>query len=433
MNAKVISNENNIVKFTFQAGPEMLEEGMKYAYNKAKNSISLPGFRKGKAPRKLIESQFGSEIFYDDAVNFILNTEYEKAVEELKLEVVARPEIDAPVISKEEGVTFEVSVAVKPEVTLGQYKGIEVEKEDDTVSEEAIEAELTKVREQNARIIAVEDRAAKDGDTVTISYAGSVDGVAFEGGTSESHDLVLGSHAFIDGFEEQIVGHLIGDKFDVNVKFPEEYHSEDLSGKDAVFAVEVKGISEKELPELNDEFAQDVSDFETMDEYKASIVAKLEEGTKANAKQIQGDKILDIAVKNAQMDIPQAMYEAKIDQMVQEFSANISRQGLSLEVYCQYLGTTPEGIRDTFKESAEKSVQARLVLEQVAKEEGLTVTDEEFNEEIENIAKGYGLTAERVIEIFKDEDKKNIKEDILVQKALKFMEETAVLTEAKAE
>lgn len=432
MNAKVISKENNVVKFTFHVGPEMLEEGMKYAYNKNKNHLSLPGFRKGKAPRKLIESQFGSEIFYEDAVNFILNTEYEVAIKELELDVVSKPEIDAPAIDREKGVDFEVSVTVKPEVKLGQYKGLEVEKVDDTVSEETVEAELKKVREQNARIKNVEDRAAKMDDTVTISYAGTVDGVAFDGGTSESYDLVLGSHSFIDTFEEQIVGHSIGDKFDVNVTFPDEYHAEELKGKAAIFAVELKAISEKELPELNDEFAQDVSEFETMDEYKASIVAKLEEGAKANAKQVQGDKLLDAAVANAQMDVPEVMYENKIDQMMQEFSNNISRQGLSVEVYCQYLGTTPDGIRATFKDSAVKSVQARLVLEQIAKEEGLTVSEEELNEQIGKIGEGYGLAPEKMIEIFRPEDRKMVAEDMVVQNALKLIEEAAVITEAKA-
>lgn len=431
MDAKIVSNENNVVKFTFKVGPEKFEEGIKFAYNKNKQQLSLPGFRKGKAPRKLIESQYGAEVFYDDAINFVLNTEYEIAIKELDLDTVSRPEIDAPEISKEDGITFDVTVTVKPAVTLGEYKALEVEKVDDSVKDEDVEAEINKVREQNARIKTVEDRAAKLDDTVNISYAGTVDSVPFEGGTADSHDLVLGSHSFIDNFEEQIVGHSVGDKFDVNVTFPDEYHAEELKGKAAVFAVEIKGITEKELPAIDDEFAQDVSEFETMDEYKASIVAKLDEGAKANAKQIQGDKLLDLAVENATMDVPEVMYENKIDQLVNDFSNNIQRQGLTLELYCQYLGTTPEGIRDTFKDSAVKSVKARLVLEQIAKDENITVSDEELNEEIGKIGEGYGLAPEKMVEIFKDEDRIAVTEDMVVQKALKVIEDTAVFTEAK--
>ncbi len=433
MNAKVISKENNVVKFSFQADAAQLEEGMQYAYKKNKNQISLPGFRKGKAPRKLIESQYGPQVFYDDAVNFILNTEYEKAVKELGLDTVSRPEIDAPVIDKAEGVTFEVTVTVKPEVTLGQYKGLEVEKVDTTVSDEAVEAELKRVQDQNARMITITDRAAQMDDMVNISYAGTIDGVAFDGGTSDDYNLVLGSHSFIDTFEDQIVGHNIGDKFDVNVTFPAEYHAEELKGKAAVFAVELKGISVKELPELNDEFAQDVSEFETLEEYKASIGAKLKETAEANAKQVQGDKLLDQAVENATMDVPEVMYENRIDQLMQDFSNNVSRQGLTLDVYCQYLGTTVEGLRATFRGTAEKSVKARLVLEQIAKEEALEVTEDELNAEIGKIGEGYGLAAEKMIEIFRPEDREMVKADLLVQKALKLVEENAVYTEPKAE
>ncbi len=433
MNAKVISKENNVVKFSFQADAAQLEEGMQYAYKKNKNQISLPGFRKGKAPRKLIESQYGPQVFYDDAVNFILNTEYEKAVKELGLDTVSRPEIDAPVIDKAEGVTFEVTVTVKPEVTLGQYKGLEVEKVDTTVSDEAVEAELKRVQDQNARMLTITDRAAQMDDMVNISYAGTIDGVAFDGGTSDDYNLVLGSHSFIDTFEDQIVGHNIGDKFDVNVTFPAEYHAEELKGKAAVFAVELKGISVKELPELNDEFAQDVSEFETLEEYKASIGAKLKETAEANAKQVQGDKLLDQAVENATMDVPEVMYENRIDQLMQDFSNNVSRQGLTLDVYCQYLGTTVEGLRNTFRGTAEKSVKARLVLEQIAKEEALEVTEDELNAEIGKIGEGYGLAPEKMIEIFRPEDREMVKADLLVQKALKLVEENAVYTEPKAE
>ena len=429
MNTKLVSKENNVVKFTFEVGPEKLEEGMKYAYEKNKKRISIPGFRKGKAPRKIIEAQFGPEFFYDEAVNFILNTEYDLAINELGLDVVSRPTIDAPEINKETGVKFEVEVTVKPEVTLGQYKGLSVEKEDTEVKDEDIEAELKKAQEQNSRMVTVEDRAAKMDDIVNISYAGTVDGVAFEGGTADSYDLTLGSHTFIDNFEEQIAGHSIGDKFDVSVKFPEEYHAEELKGKDAVFAVELKGISVKELPELNDEFAQDVSEFETMAEYKASIADKLKKTAEQNAKQIQGDKLLDMAVENAEMDIPEVMYENKIDQMMNDFANNVQRQGLTVEKYCQYLGTTPEQLRSTFRISDEKSVKARLVLEKIAEIEKLEVSKEELEEEIGKIGAGYGIAPEKMIEIIRDEDRKAVSSDMLVQKALRLIEDNAVLTE----
>ena len=433
MNAKVISKEKNTVKFTFNVSAEKFEEGMKYAYEKNKKHISIPGFRKGKAPRKMIEAAYGEAIFYDDALNFVLDTEYPATVKELDLDVVSKPEIDTQSISKEDGVVFEAEVTVKPEVKLGQYKGLEVEKVDTSVPESAVEAELKKVQEQNSRLVTVEDRAAMMGDTATISYKGTIDGVAFEGGESDNFDLVLGSHSFIDTFEDQIVGHNVGDKFDVNVTFPEEYHAEDLKGKAAVFAVELKGLSLKELPELNDEFAQDVSEFETLDEYKASIVAKLTEAAEANAKQVKGDKLLEQAVKDAQMDVPECMYETKMDQMMREFENNISRQGLSVDVYCQYLGTTADALKEQFREPAKNNVDARLVLEQIAVEEGLTTTTEEENAEITKIAESYGIEAEKMIEVCSDEDRKAISKDLLVQKALKLIEDTAVEVEKKAE
>ena len=433
MNAKVISKEKNTVKFTFNVSAEKFEEGMKYAYEKNKKHISIPGFRKGKAPRKMIEAAYGEAIFYDDALNFVLDTEYPATVKELDLDVVSKPEIDTQSISKEDGVVFEAEVTVKPEVKLGQYKGLEVEKVDTSVPESAVEAELKKVQEQNSRLVTVEDRAAMMGDTATISYKGTIDGVAFEGGESDNFDLVLGSHSFIDTFEDQIVGHNVGDKFDVNVTFPEEYHAEDLKGKAAVFAVELKGLSLKELPELNDEFAQDVSEFETLDEYKASIVAKLTEAAEANAKQVKGDKLLEQAVKDAQMDVPECMYETKMDQMMREFENNISRQGLSVDVYCQYLGTTADALKEQFREPAKNNVDARLVLEQIAVEEGLATTTEEENAEITKIAESYGIEAEKMIEVCSDEDRKAISKDLLVQKALKLIEDTAVEVEKKAE
>lgn len=433
MNANVISKENNLVKFTFQATPEVLEEGMKYAYDKARKNISIPGFRKGKAPRKIIEAQYGVGIFYDDAINFVLNKEYEGVIKELGLDVVSRPEVDVKEIGKDKGVTFEIGVYVKPDVTLGQYKGLEVEKQNVEVTAEDVDAEIKKVQEQNSRMVTITDRPAAMGDVVTISYLGTVDGVAFDGGQSDAYDLTLGSKTFIDTFEDQIVGHNTGDKFDVNVKFPEEYHAEDLKGKDAVFAVEVKEIKFKELPEANDELAQDVSDFDTLDEYKASISEKLKADKEARAKQIMSDSLLDKAVENATMDVPECMYENKLEQLLSDFEQNIGRSGLTLDLYCTYMGTTRDGLREQFKDTAKKSVDARLVLEAIASVENLTLSKEEVDEEIGKLGESWGLTAERMLEIFREEDRKNIEEDLLVRKAMTFVEDNAVEVEPKAE
>ena len=430
MNANVLSKENNLVKFTFQASPEALEEGIKYAYEKAKKNISIPGFRKGKAPRKIIEAQYGVGVFYDEAVNFILNKEYEGVIKELNLDVVSRPEIDIKEIGKETGVTFEIGVYVKPEVTLGQYKGLEVEKQNVEVTAEEVEAEIKKVQEQNSRMVTVTDRVAQMGDVVTISYLGTVDGVAFEGGQSDAYDLTLGSHTFIDTFEDQIVGHNVGDKFDVNVKFPEEYHSEELKGKDAVFAVEVKEIKFKELPEANDELAQDVSDFDTLDEYKADLNKKLIADKEAKAKQVMSDSLLDKAVANATMDVPECMYDNKLEQLLGDFEQNIGRSGLTLDLYCTYMGTTRDGLREQFKDTAKKSVDARLVLEAVAATENLALSKEEVDEEIGKLGESWGLTSEKMLEIFRDEDRANLEKDLLVRKAMTFIEENAVEVEA---
>lgn len=426
MNASIISKENNKVKFTFQADGAAFEEGLKYAYNKNKKNISVPGFRKGKVPRKIVEAQYGEGVFYDDAINFVLNEKYADIVKELGLDVVSRPEIDVKEINKETGVEFEIEVTVKPEVKLGDYKGVEITKTETAVTDEELDRELNSVREKNAREVSVSDRAAKDGDICNISYLGTVDGVAFDGGQSDSYDLTLGSKTFIDGFEEQIAGHSVGDKFDVNVKFPDEYHSKELAGKDAVFAVELKAVSVKELPELNDEFAQDVSDFDTLAEYKADIVGKLTEAKAERAAKEKEEKLLDAIVANAEMDLPEVMVDNKIDQLVRDFEQNIGRNGLSLEVYCQYMGVTLDGLKEQFRGTAEKSVKARLVLEQIAKEEGMTVTKEETEEKIKELGESWGLDPEKALEIFAEEDINDFNGDILARKAMELVEANCV-------
>lgn len=427
MNAIVMNKENTAVKFSYEVSAEKFEEGLKYAYNKNKANIALPGFRKGKAPRKLIEAQYGENFFYEEAINHIFPETYEAAVKELGLDVVSQPTLDVENIDKETGIKFVIDVTVKPEVKLGQYKGLEVEKVDAVVTDEEVAAELKKVQEKNGRTIDVTDRAAQLEDTVTISFDGSVDGVRFDGGQADSHELKLGSHTFIEGFEDQIVGHNIGDAFDVNVTFPEEYHAPELSGKPAVFAVELKAISAMELPELNDDFAEDVSDFSTMEEYKASILDKLTAAKEERAKQAQGEKMLDLAIANTEMDIPQIMFDNKIDQMLREFEENIGRQGLSLDIYCQYMGVTKEALRDNFKETSEKSVKARLMLEQIAKEENLVIAKEELDEEIGKYGESYGLDAEKTLEMFRQEDRDALEADMVVHKAMELMEENAIV------
>lgn len=430
MNANILSKENNIVKFTFEASAEKFEEGLKYAYNKNKSKISLPGFRKGKAPRKIIEANYGEGIFYDDAINYVLRTAYGEAIKELNLDVVAKPEVDVPKISKQEGLGFEVSVAVKPEVKLGQYKGLEFEKIDTAVSEDDVLAELKRVQEQNSRIVSVKDRPAKMEDIVKIAYLGTIDGVPFEGGEAENYDLTLGSHSFIDTFEDQIAGHKVGDKFDVNVTFPKEYHAENLAGKPAVFSVELKDITVKELPELNDEFAQDVSDFETLDEYKKDVLAKLKAEKELSAKNAKNDKLVEIASNNAEMDIPRPMIESKIEQMIQDFEYNIGQQGLSLDVYLKYIGSDMNEMKKTFEEPALKSIKARLTLEQIAKEENIEVTKEEMEQNIEEMGKRYNIDKEKMMSIIPEEDKKVMAEDLKVKKAAEIIQQYAVEVES---
>ena len=406
-NATLISKEKTEVKFSFEVSPETLETGLAFAYNKNKNQISLPGFRKGKVPRKLIEAQYGENFFYEDAINHIFPDEYMAAIKELDLDVVSAPTLDVEYIDKAKGIKFIIDVTVKPEVTLGQYKGLTVEK---------VPTEVT-------------DRPAQMGDVAKISYEGSVDGVPFEGGKSDEHDLELGSHSFIEGFEDQIVGHSVGEKFDINVTFPEAYHAPELAGKAAVFAIELKGITAKELPELNDAFAEDVSEFSTMDEYRASIAGKLAKDKVERAKQLQGDKLLDAAVANCTMEVPQVMYDNKINSMMREFEQNIVQQGLTMDIYYQYMGTSEEAMRETFKDTSMKSVDARLMLEQIAKEENLTISQEDLDAEVVKYGESYGIDGKVMLEMMKDEDKEALKQDMLVRAAMKLIEDTAIVTE----
>ena len=430
MNAVVISKEKTAVKFSFEVGAEVLETGLAFAYNKHKNEITLPGFRKGKVPRKIVEKQFGEGFFYEDAINHIFPENYMVAIKELGLDVVSAPTLDIEYIESGKGVKFVCDVTVKPEVTLGQYKGLEVEKVSAEVTDTDVMLELEKVQRQNARKVEVTDRAAQLGDIANIDYLGSVDGVPFDGGKAEGHELELGSHSFIEGFEDAIVGHNIGEEFDINVTFPEAYHAPELAGKPAVFAIKLNALTAKELPELNDAFAEDVSEFSTLDEYKADILAKLATEKTERAKQLQGDKLLDAAVANCTMEVPQVMYDNKIDGMMREFEENIVRQGLSMDIYYQYMGTDEATIRETFKDTSMKSVDARLMLEAIAKAENLVISDEELDAEVCKYGESYGIDGKTMLEMIQADDKEALKQDMLVRAAMKVIEDTAVYKEA---
>ena len=431
MNAVVISKEKTAVKISFEVSAEVLETGLAFAYNKHKNEIALPGFRKGKVPRKIVEKQFGEGFFYEDAINHIFPENYMAAIKELGLDVVSAPTLDIEYIEGGKGAKFICDVTVKPEVELGQYKGLTVEKVSSEVTDTDVMLELEKVQRQNARKVEVTDRAAQMGDIANINYLGSVDGVPFDGGKAEGHDLELGSHSFIEGFEDAIVGHNIGEEFDINVTFPEAYHAPELAGKPAVFAIKLNSITAKELPELNDAFAEDVSEFSTLDEYKADILAKLATEKTEKARQLQGDKLLDVAVANCKMEVPQVMYDNKIDSMLNEFQENIVRQGLSMDVYYQYMGTNEEMMRETFKETSMKSVDARLMLEAIAKAENLVISDEDLDAEVVKYGESYGIDGQVMLDMIQPEDKDALRQDLLVRAAMKVIEDTAVYTEAE--
>ena len=430
MNAVVISKEKTAVKISFEVSAKVLETGLAFAYNKRKNEIALPGFRKGKVPRKVVEKQFGEGFFYEDAINHIFPENYMAAIKELGLDVVSAPVLDIEYIEGGKGAKFICDVTVKPEVELGQYKGLTVEKVSAEVTDTDVMLELEKVQRQNARKVEVTDRAAQLGDIANINYLGSVDGVPFDGGKAEGHELELGSHSFIEGFEDAIVGHNIGEEFDINVTFPEAYHAPELAGKPAVFAIKLNALTAKELPELNDAFAEDVSEFSTLDEYKADILAKLGAEKADKARQLQGDKLLDAAVANCKMEVPQVMYDNKIDSMLNEFKENIVRQGLSIDVYYQYMGTNEEMMRETFKETSIKSVDARLMLEAIAVAENIVISDEELDAEVVKYGESYGIDGQTMLDMIQPEDKDALRQDLLVRAAMKLIEDTAVYTEA---
>lgn len=421
MSLQIEKLEHNMAKLTIEVEAEEFLKAMKEAYNKQKGKISVPGFRKGKVPMAYLEKTYGPEMFYEDAANIVLPKAYEAAAKESELEITSAPVIDVTQMEKGKSFIFTAEVALKPEVTLGEYKGLEVAKTVVEVTDEEVSAELVKEQEKNAREITVEDRAVADKDIVNIDYAGSIDGVAFDGGTAEGQMLEIGSHSFIDTFEEQLIGHNIGEDVDVNVTFPEEYHAPELAGKPALFKVKINGIKAKELPVIDDDFAQDVSEFDTLDEFKADIRTKLTEKKEAAAKTDKENAVVDKAIENAQMDIPQPMIDSQADQMADEFAQRIQYQGLTLDQYFQFTGLTREKMMEDIQPQAKKAIQTRLVLEAIVAAENIEATDEDLDEELTKMAAMYQMELEQVKSILGEAQTDAMRKDIAVQKAVTFL------------
>lgn len=425
MSLQVEKLENNTAKLTIEVPAEEVEKAIESAYQKSKSKFSIPGFRKGKVPRKMIEKMYGVGVFYEDAVNSMIPGAYADAATESELEIVAQPEIDIVQIEAGKPFIFTAEVVLKPEVELGKYKGIEVEAKDTTVTDEEVDAELAKVQEQNSRLVAADDKEVENGDQVTIDFEGFVDGVAFEGGKGEDYPLTIGSHSFIDTFEDQLVGKKVGDEVEVNVTFPEQYQAEELAGKPAMFKVNIKEIKVKELPELDDDFAQDVSEFDTLAEYKEDVKKNLEEKKKEEAEQQKEADVIKAIVEDAKMDIHEKMIKAQAQQMVEDFAQRIQSQGISFEQYMQFTGSTPEMLLEQVTPQAEERIKARLVLEAVVKAENIEVSDEEFEKELEEMAKQYNMELDQIKQFTTDADKETIKKDIAVQKAAKLVVDAA--------
>lgn len=418
MSVQVEKLEKNMAKLTVEVSAEDFKAAIKKAFNKNKNRFAIPGFRKGKAPQAMIEKMYGEGVFYEDAADEAINASYAEAMKESGLDIVSRPEVTIEKIGKDEPFVYSALVAVKPEVTLGQYKGVEVEKADASVSTEDVEAELKKVQEQNARLLTVEDRGVEDGDQTVIDFEGFVDGKGFEGGKAEDYPLTIGSHSFIDTFEEQLIGKKIGEECEVNVTFPTEYHAADLAGKPATFKVTVKEIKVKELPELNDEFASEVSEFDTLDEYKKDVEKKLAEKKEIEANSKNEDAVVAKVVENATMEIPDKMIDAQAENMVQDMARRMQSQGLSLDMYLKYTGMTVEQMKEQARPDAEKRIRTRLVLEAVAKAENIQISDEKVDEEVAKMAEAYKMEVEKLKSYMSESDVKQMKEDLAVQQAV---------------
>ena len=418
--------EKNMVKLVIEASAEEFEAGLNAAYNKNKNKISVPGFRKGKAPSKMIEQLYGSQIFFEDAANEIIPDAYADAAKESGLDIVSQPKVSIEQLEAGKPFIFAAEVAVRPEVELGEYKGVEVTKADAEVTDADVEEELKKVQDQNSRTVSVEDRAVKDGDMTVIDFEGFIDGEAFEGGKGENYPLTIGSHSFIDTFEEQMIGMNIGEEKELNVTFPEDYHAENLKGKPATFKVTVKEIKEKQLPELDDDFAQDVSEFDTLAEYKDDLKKKIAERKESEAKAKKESEAIEKVVEAAKMDIPQAMIDTQVNRMLEDFAMRLQQQGLSVEQYFQYTGMTADKIMEEMKPEAVKRIKNSLVLEAVAKAENIEVSEEEFEAELQKMADMYKMEIEKIKEFMQDAEAKQMKDDIAIQKAVELIVSSAV-------
>ena len=426
MSLQVEQLEHNMAKLTIEVSAEELEGALQKAYQKQKSRINVPGFRKGKVPRQLIEKMYGPEIFYDDAANALIPEAYSKAYDESGLEIVSQPKIDVTQIEKGKPFIFTAEVATKPEVELGEYKGIEVPKYSNRVTQKEIDAKLEEEQLKNARTITVEGRPVQDKDEVVLDFEGFVDGEAFEGGKGENYPLTIGSGSFIPGFEEQLIGAEPEKEVEVKVTFPEDYHAEDLKGKEAVFKCTVHEIKAKELPELDDEFASEVSEFDTLDELKTDIKAKIKEQKATDGKRKQEDQAVEQAIKNASYEIPDAMVDTQISQMANDFAQRIQSQGITLEQYFQFTGLTAEKMMEDMKPQAIKRIETRLVLEAIAKAENIEITDEKVDEELAKMAESYNMEVEKLKEFMGENEKKQMKEDLAVQEAVTFLVENAV-------
>lgn len=425
MSLKATNNvETNKYELEIEISAEKFEEALQQAYQKAKKNIAIPGFRKGKAPRKLIEKEYGDNVFFEDAVNALYGPEVEGAIAESGLEIVARPDVEVTAISKEDGVKIKATVITKPEVSVKDYKGIEAERTVNAVTDEDVNKRVDALREKNVRIVTVDDRAAEMGDDVVIDFEGFKDDVAFEGGKAEDFTLALGSGQFIPGFEEQIAGHSVGEEFDINVTFPEEYQVEELAGAPAVFKIKLKSISKKELPELDDDMVKDSTDFDTVDEYKADVRKKLEEANEKEADAKVEEKIFDTVIANMTAEIPQVMFDNRVDEMIRELEQRLAPQGISLDLYLQYTGQTIESVRKAYAEQAEKQVKLRLALEQVVADENIEVSEDEINKEFDKLAETYKMDVNQIKMYIRAED---LKKDIAVGKAVDLIKEAAVI------
>lgn len=425
MSVQVENLEKNMVKLTIEVSPDKVEEALKAAYNKQKSKISVPGFRKGKVPMAMVEKMYGPEIFFEDAANLMMQEAYPAAVEESGVDIVSQPTVDVVQIEKGKSFIFTAEVAKRPEVKLGKYEGVTVTKIDTTVTDDEVAEALEKERNNNARTITVEDRAVEMGDTAVIDYEGFVDGAAFEGGKGDNYSLVIGSHSFIDTFEDQLVGRNTGDDVEVNVTFPAEYHAADLAGKPAVFKVKINEIKAKELPELNDEFASDVSEFETLEEYKESLKKNLAETKENSAKRTKEDEAIKKIIDKSEMDIPEAMIDSQVQNMIQEFAQRLAQQGLSFDQYMQFSGVTMDKMKEQVRPEAITRIQSSLVLEQIAKEQNFEITDADVDAEIEKMAEAYKMEADKLKEYMGDSERESMKRDIAIEKAVNFIMDNA--------